>query len=180
MKLNKYTVGKRYGKALFELAVENQKDEEFYQDCLVLRSIFQEIPDLGHILSDVRLKSYEKDAIFQKMLEGFSGLFADFLCVVYDYSRIEDLPLMVDEYEWRYNEHHQVIAGKVVTAIPLNSEQLSKLEKAISAKLGYQKAVLVNEVDPTIIGGMLVEANHQVMDGTVKAQLNRLYEQMIE
>ena len=36
MKLDKYTVGKRYGKALFELAVEKNQAEAIYQELLTL------------------------------------------------------------------------------------------------------------------------------------------------
>ena len=39
MKLDKYTVGKRYGKALFELAVEKNQAEAIYQELLTLREV---------------------------------------------------------------------------------------------------------------------------------------------
>lgn len=179
MKLDKYTVGKRYGKALFELAIEQNKEQEIYQDLMILRSIYQEIPDLGFILSDARLEPYEKDTIFQEVVQAFTGIFADFLRVVYDYHRMDDIPLIIDEYEHRMNEHHQTILGRVVTAIPLSSDQLLKIEQAVSKKMGYAKAFLVNEVDPEVIGGFFVEANHQIMDGTVRTQIKKLYQNLV-
>ena len=39
MKLDKYTVGKRYGKALFELAIENKAADTVYQELLTVREI---------------------------------------------------------------------------------------------------------------------------------------------
>ena len=53
MKLDKYTVGRRYGKALFELAIDSNSAEEIYQELLSLRQIYSEIPGLGNVLSDV-------------------------------------------------------------------------------------------------------------------------------
>ncbi len=44
MKLDKYTVGKRYGKALFELAIENKAADTVYQELLTVREICKEIP----------------------------------------------------------------------------------------------------------------------------------------
>jgi len=41
MKLDKFTVGKRYGKALFELAMEEQRLTEVYQEVMTLRQIYQ-------------------------------------------------------------------------------------------------------------------------------------------
>lgn len=179
MKLDKYTVGKRYGKALFELAVERDKEQEIYQELMTLRSIYQEIPDLGFILSDARLEPYEKDIIFKEVVQAFDGIFADFLRVVYDYHRMDDIPLIIDEYEHRMNEHHQTVLGRVVTAIPLQSDQLLKIEQAVSKEMGYAKAFLVNEIDPEVIGGFFVEANHQVMDGTVRTQIKKLYQNLV-
>ena len=56
MKLDKYTVGRRYGKALFELAIDSNRAEEIYQELLSLRQIYAEVPELGNLLSDVRLE----------------------------------------------------------------------------------------------------------------------------
>ena len=39
MKLDKFTVGKRYGKALFELAMEEQRAEAVYHELMTLRQI---------------------------------------------------------------------------------------------------------------------------------------------
>lgn len=60
MKLDKNTVAKRYGKALYELAAEKGQVEDIYQKLLVLREIFEAAPDLGDILSDRRLNMQEK------------------------------------------------------------------------------------------------------------------------
>ncbi len=63
MKLDKYTVGRRYGKALFELAIDSNRAEEIYQELLSLRQIYAEVPELGNMLSDVRLEPHEKRLI---------------------------------------------------------------------------------------------------------------------
>ena len=50
MKLSKYEVGKRYGKAIFELAVENDCLAQTHQELLELKSIFEKMPEIGHPL----------------------------------------------------------------------------------------------------------------------------------
>lgn len=61
MKLDKYTVGRRYGKALFELAIDSNQAEEIYQDLVSLRQIYEQVPGLGNMLSDVRLEPHENE-----------------------------------------------------------------------------------------------------------------------
>ena len=61
MKLDKFTVGKRYGKALFELAMEEQRAEAVYHELMTLRQIYQEIPMFGQIVTDNRLIFMKKE-----------------------------------------------------------------------------------------------------------------------
>ena len=180
MKLDKFTVGKRYGKALFELAIEKQETDSIYQNLLTLRQIFQEIPDLGEILSDARLEPYEKDEIMNQLILGFDGTMKNFLYVVYNYSRMNDLLLMIDEYEQRYDEHNSLLLGNVVTAIPLSKEQHQRMEEKAATLLGYKQANLINLIDPTIVGGVIIEANHKVIDGSIQKQLERIQELLVK
>lgn len=174
MKLNKYTVGRRYGKALFELAIEQGQAEAIYQELLLLREIYHELPDLGNILSDARLELYEKDQILETLLTYFDGTIKHFLSVVHRYRRMNDLLLMIDEYEHRYDEYQQLILGTVTTAVPLLKAQHQTIEEQVARLFGYQHAQLINLIDPNIIGGVIVEANHQVIDGSVRRQLKMM------
>ena len=167
MKLDKFTVGKRYGKALFELAMEEQRLTEVYQELMTLRQIYQEIPTFGQIVTDNRLDLHEKRQLVDQLLKGF-------LEIVYEYDRMDDLLLIIDEYERRYDEYQGLVLGTITTAVALSAEQKSKIEKQIADKLGYKQAQLKETVDPTILGGVIVEANHQVIDGSIKSQLDYL------
>lgn len=180
MKLDKYTVGKRYGKALFELAIEKQEADDVYHDLLTLREIFHEVPDLGEILSDARLEPYEKDEIMNQLIRGFDGTMKNFLYVVYNYSRMNDLLLMIDEYERKYDEHKSLLLGTVLTAVPLSKEQHQRMEEKAAALLGYEQANLINLIEPAIIGGVVIEANHKVIDGSIQKQLERIQELLVK
>ncbi|KAF1295748.1 ATP synthase F1 subunit delta [Enterococcus sp. JM4C] len=174
MKLDKYTVGKRYGKALFNLAMEEQAIEDIYQQLLSLRAVYAELPDLGNILSDTRLEPNEKRVVMDKLVCHYQGTMRNFLEVVFNYSRMDDLLLMIDEYEHRYGEYKGLVTGVATTAVPLSEEQKVQLEVKIAQHLGYGEAKLVNKVDPSIIGGVVVEANHQVIDGSIGKQLEKI------
>lgn len=180
MKLDKYTVGKRYGKALFELAIEKKEADSIYQDLLKLREIFHEVPDLGDILSDVRLEPYEKDEVMKQLVNGFEGTIENFLNVVYNYSRMNDLLLMIDEYERRYDEHNSLLLGTALTAVPLTKEQHLLMEEKAAQLLGYEKANLINLIDPRIVGGVIIEANYKVIDGSIHKQLEQIQEMLVK
>ncbi|OTN77315.1 ATP synthase F1, delta subunit [Enterococcus sp. 8G7_MSG3316] len=178
MKLDKFTVGKRYGKALFELAIDEQRLTEVYQELLTLRQVYQALPEFGQIVTDNHLDIHEKRKLFDQLLKGFDGLVRNFLEIVYEYNRMDDLLLIIDEYERRYDEYQGLVLGTVTTAVALSAEQKSAIEQQIALKLGYKQAQLKTAVDPEILGGVIVEANHQVIDGSIKSQLDYLRQQM--
>ena len=178
MKLDKYTVGRRYGKALFELAIDSNQAEEIYQDLVSFRQIYEQVPGLGNMLSDVRLEPHEKREIMDKLVSGYDGIVKNFLEVVYAYNRMDDLLFMIEEYERRYDEHQGLLLGSVTTAVPLSDEQRIQLEKNVAKTMNYQSVELKQIVDSSIIGGAIVEANHRVIDGSIRTQLENMRNQL--
>ncbi|MCB5951879.1 F0F1 ATP synthase subunit delta [Enterococcus sp. BWT-B8] len=179
MKLDKYMVGKRYGKALFELALEKQEADDVYQQLLKLREVYHLVPGIGDILSDARLEPTEKNEIMEQLLKGFSGTAESFLQVVHSYSRMNDMLLMIDEYERRYDDHKSLILGTVITAVPLNREQHRQIEAKAANLLGYEEANLINLIEPKILGGAIIGANYKVIDGSLRRQLQQIEEQLL-
>lgn len=93
---------------------------------------------------------------------------------------MNDLLLMIDEYERRFDEHESLILGTVITAVPLTKEQHQLTEKKAAKILGYKQAQFINLIDPTIIGGAIIEANHKVIDGSVHSQLLKMQQLLLK
>lgn len=178
MKLDKYTVGKRYGKALFELAAEAGQTELVYEDLLQLRRIYQAIPDLGNMLSDVRLNQSAKTTLMGQLTSGFEGIVKNFLLVLHRYNRMADLIFVIDEYEKRYDQEKGLLLGQVTTAVALAPEQKQRLEASVAKRLGFQAAQLEEIIDPSIVAGVVVQAQNWVIDGSVANQLAKIREQL--
>ena len=66
----------------------------------------------------------------------------------------------------------QVPEVRVTTAVELTDDQRSKIETAVEEKMG--SALIVEEVNPSIIGGIRIVAGSKELDATVKGRLNRL------
>ena len=60
-----------------------------------------------------------------------------------------------------------------VTAIPLDEEQMEKLKNKMAGVTGKQ-IVLKNQVDPSVLGGVLVRVENKQIDDTIKNRLNEL------
>jgi F-type H+-transporting ATPase subunit delta len=71
----------------------------------------------GQIVTDNRLDLHEKRKLVDQLFNNFDGLVKNFLEIVYEYNRMDDLLLIIDEYERRYDEQQGLVSGTVTTAV---------------------------------------------------------------
>lgn len=171
MALDKYTVGRRYGKALFELADENNNLESVYQELSALRQVFEQNPELSEVLTDSRLSLTEKKPVIDALKKNFSPMIQTFLQMVFDYKRMNDILFIVDHFEDLYNAKNKIVLAKVTTAIELTDVQQQKLEAKIAKQFAANQVKINNIVDPDIVGGVIVNTADRVVDGSIRTKL---------
>ncbi|KRM79868.1 ATP synthase F1, delta subunit [Lapidilactobacillus dextrinicus DSM 20335] len=176
MKLDNFTVGKRYAKALFEYATEQHISDDIYTELLALRQVFTDNPDLGNILTDSRLDLNEKRAILAVLKPNFSQTLQDFLQLVFDYRRMYDLQFIIDEYEVLYDKANGRVEMTATTAVPMTDEQIESIGAAYLKRFSGKTATVTNVVKPSIIGGVVIDAQDRRIDGSVKTKLNQVRE----
>ena len=103
----------------------------------------------------------------------------NFLKIILDKRRTHDLKAIVKKYVQLVNAHNNIVEGKVTTAIRLKNEDKMHLEKKLSTMTG-KNIQLKNEVDPSIIGGILVRIGDKVIDGTIQSRLNELQKDLAQ
>lgn len=174
MRLDDYTLGKKYGKALFELAKEQNTLNSIFEELIEVQKVFQQVEDLGKILSDMRLSAQEKIMIVEQLKVNATPLMQNFLSVLFEVKRMEALDFIVADFIVRYNEEKGIVYGVVTSAVALTSEQKKQISKGMAKRLGIEGMELEEKIDVSIIGGIIVEANHQIIDGSIKKQLMKL------
>ena len=61
----------------------------------------------------------------------------------------------------------------VVSAVPLDDEQAGRMREALARRF-EREIELHNEIDPAVIGGAVVYAGDQVIDGSLRGRLQKL------
>ena len=174
MKLDKYEIGKRYGKALFDLAVEQGNAKEIYQQLQTIQEVYAATPKLQACLSSAQLSAEDKNQMMQPLVAQTEGIVTSFLEVVQSHQRWAEVPEMIADFANRLAEAQHIITGKVWSILPLSKEQLEKIEKETAQILGYEHAHLENVIDTSIIGGIKIEANHYVIDRTLQKRIQMM------
>jgi F-type H+-transporting ATPase subunit delta len=90
-----------------------------------------------------------------------------------DNRRLAYLPEVSALYEAYRREAERTVDAEVITAFPLDDEQQRRIADALQARLG-RTVTLHQTVDKSLLGGVIIRTEDQVIDGSVTTQLGKL------
>jgi len=175
--LNK-SVARRYAEAIFSLAKESGKIDEFQQELEKVVATIEEVPDLKGFLAHLLVPAKEKKEILSKIFAGqVSQLTLNFLLMVVDKRREGYLGVIVDEYKVMADESKNITKAALISAQEVSSEEVQALAAKLSASTG--KVVQLQQVvDESLIGGVKLRIGDRIIDATVAKRLEMLKEQL--
>lgn len=164
----------RYADSLFEVALENNAQNEVLKELFEVRDIFKQNPDLPKALENPVVTNEEKqnalDAVFGGRICKYT---LNFLKLITEKRHINDYYQMCEKYKLAYNGHFGIEDVELTTAKPLSP----RLEEKLKAKLEQitgKKVVLKAKVDPDILGGIVVKLANKQLDASIKTKLESL------
>ena len=100
-----------------------------------------------------------------------------FLLLLCEKGRITDLKLCVDDYERLYNEKCKILVARVTSSVELTEGEKEKIRIMLQKKRGVM-VELICKVDKSILGGVIIETEDTVIDGSLKTKLRNVKEVM--
>ncbi len=175
------SLARRYARALIETAREENKVEEFGQTLGALLEILKKDPVVLEALAnesfDVAERLAASEAIAARL--GHPLLLKNFLLLLVKKERIGALPEIVREYLRMSDEILGIV--RVTVASPEGPEPtvLRRVEKILGQRTG-KKVMASGETRPGILGGLVLKMDHTIYDGSIRRELDRLREAMLE
>jgi F-type H+-transporting ATPase subunit delta len=93
--------------------------------------------------------------------------------------KLNYLPDLTMAYRERLLAHQNIVRAEVKSAAPLSPEKTRALEESL-AKVTGKKVELSVSVDPALLGGVVATIGSTVYDGSVKTQLERMRQELVE
>ncbi|MDR1608752.1 MAG: ATP synthase F1 subunit delta [Deltaproteobacteria bacterium] len=168
-------LAKRYAQALFSIGLDDQAHEAYGQELAGFWASLKAAGQIGQVLSS---QAYPKE-VRSQALEAIlaqaklARVVGDFLRLLLLKGRFGFLEAIVQAYQKLLDDKNGLIRGTVTTAGPLDDSQLAALKSALGAYIGRRVEVTVKS-DPAIIGGVVAQLGDLVLDGSLRAKLNRL------
>lgn len=168
----------RYARALFELAVEEGRINEFSQDLQGIHQILTDHSDLEKLLYHPRIRENEKKDLMKRLLgDKVSPLVLNFIMLTIDKGRETLLKSIIEYYEHLAKEAKGIVEVQVYTAFELTSANEAELTAKLQQMIGKSVELQVT-VDRSLIGGMKLRIGDRVIDGTIQRHLERLQENL--
>lgn len=174
---------KVYAEAFFELCTEQcpDKAEDILSELDALNAIFTENPGFIKIMSAPTVPVEEKTALTKEIITagGVSELTGNLLCVLAERGRMNCFSGIVKIFRAMYNEHFGIAEITVTTKFPLTD----KLRADIAAKMGEvtgKKISIKEKIDPSVIGGIIIDHGSARYDGSIRTRLNALKDNLAE
>ena len=108
---------------------------------------------------------------------GLDPVTTNFLGVLARNGRKSELRNVIRAFRRLAAEHRGEATAEVVTARPLNDDQIAGLKQQLRARAGRDVNIDAT-VDPTILGGIVVKLGSQQIDASIRTKLNRLAQAM--
>ena len=99
----------------------------------------------------------------------------NFLKILTEKGYMHHFPHCCESYEKHYNEDHNILSVKAVTAVPLSEKQAQALTQKLTRTTG-KTIVLTNRVDPTCLGGVRLDYDGQRLDDTISHRMDSVRE----
>jgi F-type H+-transporting ATPase subunit delta len=169
----------RYATALFELARDERKLEAVGNSLAAVRQALAESDDFRTLAMSpligrdeaVRAVTGSADAM------NLDPITRNFLGVLARNGRLSQLTAVIRAFNSLWAQHRGEITAEVVSAHPLDDDQIAALKQNLRARMGRDISVDLN-VDPAILGGLVVKIGSQRIDGSIRTKLNSLAQAM--
>ncbi len=174
------TVARRYALALYQEAEAQDKVERVDDDVRVVEDSFEGSRELERLFASPIVSTEKKQAIVGRLFEDrVDPLVGRLMQLLIEKGREEILPSVIRAYGELRDERLGVVEARVRTAMPLGPDEADELRRALEGRTG-QKVRMRIEVEPALIGGVVVRIGDRVYDGSVRHQLASLREQLAE
>lgn len=177
--MNTGPVAHRYAKALLKFVQEAKTGEKVYSQVGMLVVRMQGIQQLKDVLQKhPELPLDRKLEILDSALgEPASHELKRFVKLVDANGRMEYLERMLYSFLEQYREANAIKVGRVVTACPVPG--LRDRLQSILSEMTAASVYIDEEVDPSLIGGFVLNIDDLRMDASVEGQFRRLRQELI-
>ncbi len=172
------TTSREYAEALFELAVQAGLTKETSEGLETVVSALMQTPEYRGLLASPAIGKEERLSALDTAFRGkVPDILLAILRMMVSRGHVSALDGMARDYDEMARGFRGESMAVVTSAVPLKEAETVALRAKLEKKLGRQ-VILQCRVDPALIGGVRVDVDGRVIDGSIRNKLEEIKEVM--
>jgi F-type H+-transporting ATPase subunit delta len=168
----------RYAKSLIDLALERGELERVYADMKWLNSVCKSNRDFVNVLKSPVINSDTKRKIVEAVVKSnVSEMTNGFNSLLVAKGRENFLPEIVEAFIAAYKEYKHIKIVKLTSATPLSDPIRNAIVEQVKKSAGFETIELEEKVDPSIIGGFVLQIGDKLVDASIAYDLRSIAKQ---
>jgi F-type H+-transporting ATPase subunit delta len=166
-----------YSRSLFEVASEHGVLDRVHEELGEFAEALEGSRDLQVFFFSPYFSSQEKKEGIGALIEGADESFVRFLELLAERHRMPAIFRIRREFDALWRRENKLLSVSVTSAVELDSGLVEGIGKRIEEQTG-QRVDLSSEVDPDVLGGLVLQVGNMVLDASVRNRLERLRKQV--
>ncbi len=169
-----------YAVALLDAAESTTELDAIVNDLEELvQDLWNSETGFGELMSSVMTDASKRDDLLVRIFEGRAHpTLLRFLRILNQRDRLVLTPLVAQVARVILDRRNNRVPVTIRSAVPLNAELLAEIEPKLKTLVDGGTPVVTSEVDPELIGGLVVQVGDQVYDASVRHHLNQIRENL--
>jgi F-type H+-transporting ATPase subunit delta len=167
-----------YARSLFEVAQENDKLDEIKEQLGQFADEMDSNRELQVFFFSPYFSTQEKTDGLHRAVDGADPIFLNFLELLLENHRMPAIFRIRRNYDRLWESHNRLLPVEVTSAVELDEETVRQIGDRIAEQTG-RKVELSANVQPDILGGIVVRVGNQVLDASIRNRLETLRKQVV-
>jgi F-type H+-transporting ATPase subunit delta len=172
-------IGQVYARALFEVASEHDSLDEIHEQLDAFADAMHDNRDLMRFFFSPYFSVADKKDGLKRAVQGANPEFENFLEALIERHRMPAIFRIRTEFDSLWDEARRLLPVKVTSAVKLDEETVKGIGDRIGAQVDRQ-IELSSEVDPDILGGIVLRVGNLILDASIKNRLEQLRQQVAQ
>jgi F-type H+-transporting ATPase subunit delta len=171
---------RRYARALFDVVSKSGDVDTALAELQALGGAISGHADLRRALTSAGVPLGAKQNVMRDVLalQPVSKVVARLVTLIVENDDVDEIEEIVEAFEQRVLELHQVVRAEIISAVPLSPEKIQAIEASLAASAGV-RVVITPRVDPEILGGVVAKVGSRVYDGSIARHLARIRARLV-
>jgi F-type H+-transporting ATPase subunit delta len=166
-----------YARSLFEVASEQGKLDVVREQLGEFADALEQTRELQVFFFSPYFSTAEKQDGLDRAVSGADPAFVNFLKLLIENHRMPVIFRVRRGYDRLWEEENKLLPVRVTSAVELDSKTVSQIGDKIAEQTG-RKVDLSSEVDPDILGGIVVRVGNSILDASIRNRLESLRRQV--